>query len=404
VSARAKRRPSKQRRPRAQTPSDFDVRAGHQSPWIGVLGAIFILSLFAGYTVYAIYELPGAGPPVAELFSFLPERFRFHDVNRNFFDLLLMVGALFVFMASWEVLGPAAKRGRAALALVAACGVVAVWLCPPFVQAVGEAAFTSIELTLIGIVAALLVVAALARRRVQRSEPRPTRAAWPLALRAGLVRWLSLHLLLTTAWLVYVTTPYYVSSEEPPFTNWRIAVTLLWILFGLFGLPYAIWTMRARRGRVHDFSDPGLLLFLVYKRLVLGVGRDGFPKLRRLGNRRVRTALLDLLVKAFFLPLMVTFLFLEAGNFASNLLQLADMVGSDRGWSAAASDPFFKASYGMLRAGLYVIDVAIGLLGYACAFWWLRNKSKSVESTVGGWLAALACRNAIERRGLTPAR
>ena len=39
-----------------------------------MLGALFILSLFAGYTVYALYELPGAGPPVAVLFSFLPER------------------------------------------------------------------------------------------------------------------------------------------------------------------------------------------------------------------------------------------------------------------------------------------------------------------------------------------
>ena len=181
------------------------------------------------------------------------------------------------------------------------------------------------------------------------------------------------------------------NSEAPPFDNWRITVTLLWSLFGVFGLPYAIWTARVRRGRTHDFLDPGLLLFLVYKRLFRAIARGEYRALRQLRNHRVRTALLDLLVKAFFLPLMVTFLFIEAGNFAGHMIQLVDLGHGEGGWHALFTDPFFKTLYGILRDSLYVIDVSIGLLGYACSFWWLKNKSKSVESTFGGWLAALAC-------------
>src|SRR5215475_6743394 len=87
VRARAKRA---SREPAGRAP-DFDVEKGHQSPCTGFLGALFLLSLFAGYNVWGVYELAGAGPQIALLFSILPERFQIHDVNRNFLDLLLMV-------------------------------------------------------------------------------------------------------------------------------------------------------------------------------------------------------------------------------------------------------------------------------------------------------------------------
>jgi hypothetical protein len=369
---------------------DFDVEKGHQSPWTGFLGALFLLSLFAGYNVWGIYELAGAGPQVALLFSILPARFQIHDVNRNLLDLLLMVGLLFQFMATSEVLRASdASRSRGALGVVAACGVVAVWTCPPLLHDVGGALVTSMEIRLIGIGVAMLAAGLLGRWERKGADRRARGVKWSRALRSGCIRWLCLYLLFTAAWLVYVTIPYYVHSQSPSFTNWRITVTLLWSLFGLFGLPYAVWTVRVRRDRVHDFLDPGLLLFLVYRRLFLAVARGEFSKLRRLRNRRVRITLLDLLVKAFFMPLMVTFLFIEAGNFAGHMIQLVETQGD--GWRAFYTDPFWKALYGILRDSLYVIDVSIGLLGYACSFWWLGNKSKSVESTFGGWLAALAC-------------
>ena len=374
----------------ARSTADTRKTKDDQSPWTGLLGALFILSLFAGYNVWGIYELAGAGPPVARLFSILPERFQVHDVNRNLLDLLLMVGLLFQFMATFEVLRASdARRSRVALGVAAASGVVAVWTCPPLLHDVGGALVSSMEIRLIGIGVAILVAGLLGRwekkdadRRARNvSGSRARGASWSRALRSGFVRWLSLYLVFTAAWLLYETLPYYVHSQSPSFTNWRITVTLLWILFGLFGLPYAVWTVRVRREHVHDFLDPGLLLFLVYRRVFLAVARGDLRTLRRLRNRRVRITLLDLGVKAFFMPLMVTFLFLEAGNFAGHMIQLAQTQG----------DEWWKALYGILRDSIYVIDVSIGLLGYACSFWWLGNKSKSVESTFGGWLAALAC-------------
>ena len=49
--------------------------------------------------------------------------------------------------------------------------------------------------------------------------------------------------------------------------------------------------------------------------------------------------------------------------------------------SAVFDDAFFKTSYGIARDSMYVADVSIGLLGYACSFWWLRNKTKSTDAT-----------------------
>jgi hypothetical protein len=396
--------------------SGFDVKKGHQSIWTGVLGALFVLGLFWGYAGYRIYELPDGGPMVGELFSYLPRSFRFRDVGREFLDILIMVGLLFQFMATWELLrgSGAAAHARAACVVAAASGVIAVWTCPPFVTAAGPYAVSSVEVAFAGIFAALLGLGGLGLWLQRRSVPGEAEGeastippvSWRRALQSGLFRWGAMELLFTAAWLVYVRSPDFVNLPTPSFQNWRITVTLLWSLFSVFGLPYAVWTVRVRRRRAHDFLDPGLMLCLVYRSFFRAVRQGRARPLRFLRNRRVRSAMLDLLVKAFFCPVMVTFLFIEAGNFMNHLAQIVDMTRG-QGWGRFAhtigmlahlgsmdpysADVFFKTLYLMLRDSLFVIDVSVGLIGYACSFWWLRNKSKSVEPTFLGWIVTLAC-------------
>ncbi len=172
----------------------------------------------------------------------------------------------------------------------------------------------------------------------------------------------------------------------------------LWGLFSLAGLPYCILTVRRRSCFHEDRSDPGLILLLLARR----TARLGPGELRRLvARRRVRVVLLDLLVKFFWAPLMVTFVYSECGAFHEGLrgsLPVFGRAGLAAGLSRLGSafvggegEPFLDATYRMLYHGLFVVDCCLGLLGYLTSSRWLGTKSKSVEFTAFGWGVALAC-------------
>lgn len=397
----------------------FDARRGCQPIWTGALGAALLFSLYWGYALYASYALDNGGPPVAVLFSGLPAWFRFRRVSRDFFDIAAMVVVTFQFMASWELRWRWSAPTRAALALAAAWGVRLAWVSPPDILDVLGYRATGMELSLLSLALAFAAIGSVSYAaelllpvRVPR-EPKSSLGpvGWGRALRSGALRWLAVLAVFTAAVLIYNGHQYYVGlprNSNPYFENWRMTVTLLWIAFAVLGLPYAVWTVKARKDPREEFMDPGLILLLVYRSLWCGLSLRATRPLLRLGNRRVRSALLDLVVKAFFLPIMITFLYIEAGGFTHNLRQL--IAGSaGEGWGLVAdivrqalsalahpggAEEAQRAFWFLcrwLRSSIFVMDVSLGVLGYACSFWWLRNKTKSVDPTLSGWLVALMC-------------
>ncbi len=98
-----------------------------------------------------------------------------------------------------------------------------------------------------------------------------------------------------------------------------------------------------------------------------------------------KTAILFMLVKIFFLPIMANFLF-------SNLHDIQNNFAS---WQAQgftlAVQPFNSAIYPLLLALILFIDTAYFSFGYAVESSWLGNKVRSVEPTAFGWIVALVC-------------
>ena len=91
-------------------------------------------------------------------------------------------------------------------------------------------------------------------------------------------------------------------------------------------------------------------------------------------QKEERTAFLFLLVKLFFLPTMINFLFNNFNSFLPRIKMLPQFY-----WY-----PFFLTL-------LFTIDTFVFSVGYTFEFSSWKNKVKSVDSTLLGWLAAILC-------------
>jgi protein-S-isoprenylcysteine O-methyltransferase Ste14 len=84
-------------------------------------------------------------------------------------------------------------------------------------------------------------------------------------------------------------------------------------------------------------------------------------------------------VKAFFWPLMVSWLALQAHQLTANTEVLLRF------------GTFFPHGYRTIYHGLFVVDVFLFAVGYGVEHPRLGNEIRSVEPTLLGWLAALLC-------------
>jgi protein-S-isoprenylcysteine O-methyltransferase Ste14 len=383
----------------------FDVRRGHQSAWTGVIGGGFLLGAYWGAALHGL-----SAPPVprhATLLAGLPGPWR---VSRDALDLVALLALTFQLMATWER-APARVQGlaRVSLLLMAGGGVWSIWQAPATVGAFGlsglEHRFLACGEGFLGLALLWTAVARWRGGTAVDTGAGPAPVPWIRAIRSGLARWLALLAVASVALAVYLGHRYYASTPGPAggsFEAWRTTAVVLWLALASLGWPYAVWTVRRRRAFGAECLDPGLMLCLAAR--AGWRGRLG----ARLRNRRLRTALLDLLVKAFFLPLMVTFLALEAASFtaavvrildltsASGAARLADLAGRlGEAWTdgpaAARGQALLAALIQWCRSAILLVDVGIGALGYAGACWWLDNKTRSVDPSLAGWTVTLVC-------------
>ncbi|MBI2575344.1 DUF1295 domain-containing protein [Candidatus Woesearchaeota archaeon] len=96
-----------------------------------------------------------------------------------------------------------------------------------------------------------------------------------------------------------------------------------------------------------------------------------------------RTALLFMVVKLFFLPLMLNFMVSHLRAFIGFIPQLPGL--------RLSIDSLSSAGYAVALATIFLIDTAFFSFGYLFEAGFLRNKVRSVEPTFLGWSVALLC-------------
>jgi len=208
-----------------------------------------------------------------------------------------------------------------------------------------------------------------------------TRTSLRVALRVGFSRWASGLVLLIPYAALSLSHPYF--GENNLYRIFRVFLGIYLVVYLVLGLPWMVFSEWVRRGLDEPRKDvffPVLCLVVLGKRAVFQDkpgARAHFARLLR--GRFIRFALLDYVVKGFFFPLMLQFMFSELGVLA-NGFQMLDKGGL---WNGSL--------YKLTLHTILIIDVAIGAIGYICTSRWLRNKSVSVDPTAGGWAIALFC-------------
>ncbi len=96
-----------------------------------------------------------------------------------------------------------------------------------------------------------------------------------------------------------------------------------------------------------------------------------------------RTAALSYLVKFFFLPLMLNFFFQHFQNL-HELWRTADP-------SQSFISFFWQWGYDFIYQAIFLIDTVVFAFAYTFEFSFLRNRIKSVDPFVSGWVVALIC-------------
>jgi protein-S-isoprenylcysteine O-methyltransferase Ste14 len=183
-------------------------------------------------------------------------------------------------------------------------------------------------------------------------------AVFPASRKAILINYSSAAALLVLGYVFYTTHPFYRGY----FAGVTFEVLGVLLITYLLALPFYYAT----------FPDSYTVKCRLFWRAV-----------RHLGERPLvpeeKVALRAVLVKAFFLPLMLNWFLFQI---------LGVQEHAQAFWSTGR---FFPEGYWFFYTLIFMIDVVLFTIGYAVEHPWLGNEIKSVEPTLFGWLVTLAC-------------
>lgn len=247
--------------------------------------------------------------------------------------------------------------------------------------------------------------------KLARRKPPPT--LWQRAT----FRWTAITAVMAVLLILYTQHPYYLRAQFAPFRPFYTGAFVVWLAFGLF---YVRATLQKFTGTRFAVRDGGLHLLLLAKAFQQG----RFWKTAK--TSRVRTTLLGIIVKGFYLPLMIGFFAGHANNLAGgwlrhkNLpalkfvlpkgnalvqvsawlqqlkLRLPDLLPAGGDFSGLFAPGSWTRGdihwgLGMAYDAIFLTDCGVAIIGYSLESRWLGNKTRSVEPTMLGWAAALSC-------------
>lgn len=232
------------------------------------------------------------------------------------------------------------------------------------------------------------------------------------------LRWFAVTAVLSALYLLFFHHPYYRGQQFAPFKAVYKPAFAVWACLGLFYIKVTLERFPALRFTMRD----GPLHLLLLAR----AAQEGrFWRVAK--NRRVRTTLLAIVVKAFFTPLMTGFVvghlnavsrawlkhqglapmdfkvpagagvttaielwWQNVGSRLADLLpSLQDLAALVQPWAWTRAE--LGWGLGVAYDLIFAVDCGIALLGYASESRWLDNKTRSVDPTALGWAACLAC-------------
>lgn len=198
--------------------------------------------------------------------------------------------------------------------------------------------------------------------------------SWWRLLRRAIPRYLIWLSIIGFGWVLYTTHMHYRGYTK---SNEFFLLLLGIVLVG--GIPYFIVTLRYKASRIEDFYDPAIRILHIIKQLLLSLLHRRYRgRARRvLRNRGNQKVLLNLIMRAYFLPVMVSQVYSGFSNSIS--------YANSGGWSSLLGFMTW------LAAMLWLADALCASVGYCLESRWTESRSRSIDMTSGGWLICLCC-------------
>lgn len=228
---------------------------------------------------------------------------------------------------------------------------------------------------ILGLVLLYAMINAVRNRAHPRPlQKRPRLGALPRKAAGRYLVWLVVIFL---GYKLYALTPYY---NTPPFKENVDFFRTLLSAYLFLGFPYFFLTLYFKASASEDFYDPAIRFIHIIKQIVLRALRGDsrasvFLVLRNKYNRKV---LLTLLMRAYFIPVMV-------GQVYGNMAQAID-----RGNGFSIDHSFIEIIL-WLSALIWLTDTINASVAYCFESRWLENRTRSIDMTLGGWVVCLFC-------------
>ncbi|OFZ66419.1 MAG: hypothetical protein A2V79_01540 [Betaproteobacteria bacterium RBG_16_56_24] len=196
-------------------------------------------------------------------------------------------------------------------------------------------------------------------------------------LRRALARYLVWLPIFYIAAHAYRMAPYYNSPSSQPALYFFDTLLKLYLVGGL---PYFLLTLTIKSSRVEDFYDPAVRIIHMIKQTLYRIFHiDGtHSPLQVFKKRYNRKVLLNLLMRAYFIPIMVSQVYANLGQsvtFAANRFD----------------DHSFITVLFWLMAILWLCDVINASVAYCIESRWLENRTRSIDLSITGWAVCLFC-------------
>lgn len=198
--------------------------------------------------------------------------------------------------------------------------------------------------------------------------------SWLHLLRRAIPRYVVWLCIIGIGWVIYTTHVHYrgyTKSNEFLFMLLKIAL--------VGGIPYFMFTLKWKASRIEDFYDPAIRILHIGKQLLLSILHRRYRGRARLvlRNNSNRKVLLNLIMRAYFLPVMVSQVYSGFSNAVS--------FAHSGGWGSLLG--FIT----WLAAMLWLTDALCASVGYCLESRWTESRSRSIDMTSGGWLICLCC-------------
>lgn len=171
--------------------------------------------------------------------------------------------------------------------------------------------------------------------------------------------------------------------------NYAAALGVMGIGYGVYKLhPFLTSFYTTANFELFAYAFWGYIIVLPFYYLSLPHGHPTKCRLawralrnlpRRMPTQEEKVALLAVLIKLYFLPMMIGWLAHHSAATVNYAQQFAQ------------SGAFFPDGYWALFNLAFLVDVACFTVGYAVEHPRLGNEIRSVDPTVAGWLVALLC-------------